>query len=164
MSASQSCPSSREERDTGAESSAAVRLRCERCGRESEYDRSIDPDIPSWVVTLSQSHCDAEGCDAGDRLVETWLDANGVARDPEETVGSGAAPSGWRTIASAPRTPRGEAAVPVIMGFAADEEGYSPTSREGFWNPHLSCWTSTLDPKWRGPQPTHWMPLPEPPQ
>ena len=57
-------------------------LRCENCGRSMAYERSIDPSIPAWVAILSQSHCDAGGCDTGDRLIETWLDADGVARDP----------------------------------------------------------------------------------
>lgn len=61
---------------------APLRLVCERCGRSMDYDRAIDPDLPAWVATLSQSHCDAEDCDTGDRLIETWLDADGVARDP----------------------------------------------------------------------------------
>jgi hypothetical protein len=63
---------------------AAVRLVCEKCGRAEDYDRSIDLNLPAWVATLSQSHCDAEGCDTGDRHIETWLDATGVARDPAE--------------------------------------------------------------------------------
>ncbi len=60
----------------------SIKLACESCGRSMEYDRGIDPSIPAWVETLSQSHCDAPGCDTGDRLIETWLDADGVARDP----------------------------------------------------------------------------------
>lgn len=73
--------------------------------------------------------------------------------------------SEWRHISTAPKTAVGDAAELLILGFAPDEEGYAPTSREGFWNPHLECWVSTLDPTFqRGPQPTHWMPLPAPPQ
>jgi hypothetical protein len=59
-------------------------IKCERCGRTALYERSIDPDIPAWVHTLSQSHCDQASCDTGDTLIETWLDADGVARDPAE--------------------------------------------------------------------------------
>jgi hypothetical protein len=62
--------------------SAALLLVCERCGRSMEYGRDIDSDIPAWVATLSQSHCDADDCDTGDRVIETWLDRSGVARDP----------------------------------------------------------------------------------
>ena len=65
---------------------STVRLICERCGRSMDYDRAIDPGLPTWVTTLSQSHCDAAACDTGDRLIETWLDVDGVARDPAESV------------------------------------------------------------------------------
>jgi len=57
-------------------------LACEKCGRRAPYFLSTDPSIPEWVETLSQSHCDALGCDTGDRLIETWLDRSGCARDP----------------------------------------------------------------------------------
>lgn len=59
-----------------------IKLRCEKCGRSMSYDRAMDRSIPKWVITLSQSHCDAEGCDTSDYHVETWLDAAGLARDP----------------------------------------------------------------------------------
>lgn len=62
--------------------SGAVTLVCEKCGRRAPYLRSNDPTLPVWVGTLSQSHCDLPGCDTGDRLIETWLDASGFARDP----------------------------------------------------------------------------------
>lgn len=68
--------------------SAFVQLVCQRCGRTDKYRRALDPFIPDWVATLSQSHCDAEGCDTGDRHIETWLDAHGVARDPLEEAHS----------------------------------------------------------------------------
>lgn len=67
---------------------SALILRCESCGRWTAYERSIDPTIPAWVSELVQSHCDAEGCDTGDRLIETWLDTDGVARDPLSTTSS----------------------------------------------------------------------------
>lgn len=59
-------------------------LRCEKCGREEAYNRSLDPGIPRWVAVLAQSHCDAIGCDTADRHIERWLDSNGVERDPAE--------------------------------------------------------------------------------
>lgn len=62
--------------------SAFVSLVCERCGRSMKYRRILDPHLPDWVATLSQSHCDADACDTGDRHIETWLDAKGLARDP----------------------------------------------------------------------------------
>jgi hypothetical protein len=73
--------------------------------------------------------------------------------------------SPWQPIETAPKTPDGEAAVAVILGFAPDEEGFSPSTCEGFWNPPLGRWCSTLDPGWKdSPQPTHWMALPASPQ
>jgi hypothetical protein len=72
---------------------------------------------------------------------------------------------GWQPIETAPKTEPHCAAVAVILGFAPDEEGFSPSTCEGFWNPPLNRWCSTLDPTWKhGPQPTHWMPLPDPPK
>lgn len=62
--------------------SAFVSLVCERCGRSMKYRRILDPSLPDWVTTLSQSHCDAAACDTGDRHIERWLDAGGVERDP----------------------------------------------------------------------------------
>lgn len=65
--------------------SRSITLICEKCGRRAPYFRSSDPSLPLWVETLSQSHCDLAGCDTGDRLIETWLDADGSARDPLPT-------------------------------------------------------------------------------
>lgn len=67
----------------------SITIRCEKCGRTAPYSRALDPDIPAWVETLSQSHCDAESCDTGDRHVETWLDAAGHALDPLAQGGRG---------------------------------------------------------------------------
>lgn len=61
-----------------------ITLVCDKCGRRAPYFRSTDPSIPEWVDTLSQSHCDAPGCDTGDRHTETWLDGEGVARDSRQ--------------------------------------------------------------------------------
>ena len=69
--------------------------------------------------------------------------------------------SEWRPIESAPR----DFGTRIIMGFAADEEGYSPPSYEGFWSEADQQWRMTSDPSWKSsPQPTHWMPLPAPPK
>jgi hypothetical protein len=66
----------------------------------------------------------------------------------------------WQPIESAPKSGQ----VRIILGFAADEEGYTLPSREGYWNATLRRWVSTLDPSWaQSPIPTHWMPLPDPP-
>jgi len=73
--------------------------------------------------------------------------------------------SEWQPIATAPKAPEGEAVVILLLGFAADEEGYAPLTREGFWLASLQRWSSSLDPGWSSsPQPTHWMPLPDPPK
>ena len=86
--------------------------------------------------------------------------------------------SEWRPIETAPKNPEGDFSKlgqPIILGFAKDEEGYDLSSREGYWRPALgpgengrsyaAGWVSTLDPHVPQPylQPTHWMPLPEPP-
>ncbi len=62
--------------------SFCLTLVCEKCGRRAPYFRSTDPGLPEWVETLSQSHCDAPGCDTSDRHIERWLDADGIERDP----------------------------------------------------------------------------------
>jgi len=71
----------------------------------------------------------------------------------------------WLPIETAPKTELGQAAEIIIMGYAPDEEGYSPTSREGFWSPSDDEWRLFGDPGWKNPpQPTHWMPLPAAPR
>lgn len=71
----------------------------------------------------------------------------------------------WQPIATAPKDADTHGMTPtVILGFVADEEHYSPRSREGYWDHALGRWSSVLDPAWTwSPQPTHWMPLPDPP-
>jgi hypothetical protein len=72
---------------------------------------------------------------------------------------------GWQPIETAPKDGGKLGLCPtILLGFKADEEGCAPPSREGYWSLSLLMWVSTLDPTWSsGPQPTHWMPLPEPP-
>ena len=68
----------------------------------------------------------------------------------------------WKPIETAIK---GDDCEPIILGFAADEEGYSPSSREGFWSEVRQRWMLWSDPTWdSSPQPTHWMPLPSPPK
>lgn len=51
-----------------------IRLRCRRCSREMNYERSIDPDVPPTVTLIVSSQCDQ--CDNGDFGTETWYDEN----------------------------------------------------------------------------------------
>ena len=71
----------------------------------------------------------------------------------------------WQPIETAPKGD-GETCFPrILLGFAPDEEHFSPETREGFWSHTLSRWASSLDPGWASsPQPTHWQPLPDPPK
>ncbi len=71
----------------------------------------------------------------------------------------------WQPIETAPKMQGVDGLTQrVLLGFAADEEGYALPSREGAWSMVLHRWTSTLDPMWaESPLPTHWMPLPPPP-
>lgn len=71
----------------------------------------------------------------------------------------------WQPIDTAPKTrDRSGLSHMIILGFAADEEGYTLPSREGFWNHELGRWVSTLDPAYsQSAHPTHWKPLPDPP-
>lgn len=82
---------------------------------------------------------------------------------------------GWRPIESAPREPDQYGLTPtIILGFAPDEEGYSLPSHEGYWRPAVSTftpaekpgWVTCIDPNVPEPyaQPTHWRPLPAPPE
>jgi len=52
-----------------------IRLFCQCCGKSMEYERSIDPSIPSEVVRITQPHCDE--CWNGECEEETWWDADG---------------------------------------------------------------------------------------
>mgnify|MGYP003659371935 FL=1 len=75
-------------------------------------------------------------------------------------------PTGWQDIATGPKDVDAYDGLTrrIILGFAPDEENYSPESCEGHWNPSLQRWSSTLDPGWEtSPQPTHWMERPAPP-
>jgi len=73
--------------------------------------------------------------------------------------------SGWQDIATAPKElDLSGLTQNIILGFAADEEGYTLPSREGCWSSTLNRWVSSIDPTWKGSsQPTHWMPLPAAP-
>lgn len=76
---------------------------------------------------------------------------------PDET-------GGWQSMETAPKELVDGMAPTILLGFAPDEENYSPRSREGYWDSSLGRWSSVLDPSWTwSPQPTHWQPLPSPP-
>jgi len=66
----------------------------------------------------------------------------------------------WRPIETAPKD---KDAPEILLGYAPDEEGYSPPSKEGWWNVGRQRWVWSSDPNYDCPQPTHWMPLPAPP-
>lgn len=59
----------------------AIKLCCGKCGREMDYDRSIDPDIPNVVKTIVSDICDK--CDNGDFGGERYFDACGRELDFE---------------------------------------------------------------------------------
>lgn len=59
----------------------AILLRCRHCKREMQYERTIDPDVPSNVAVIESSKCDV--CDDGDFGTETWFDAAGEVVVPE---------------------------------------------------------------------------------
>lgn len=74
----------------------------------------------------------------------------------------------WQPIDTAPKEKDDTGLSPRIMlGFAPDEEDYTLPSCEGYWrNSEKPGWVSCMDPDVPNPysQPTHWMPLPEPPK
>ena len=87
----------------------------------------------------------------------TAIRDSGIAKDQ---------PQWWQDIATGPKDVDAYDGLTrrIILGFAPDEENYSPESCEGHWNPSLQRWSSTLDPGWEtSPQPTHWMERPAPP-
>ncbi len=58
----------------------SIRLICSGCGKEQDYDRDIDDDIPSCVKTIV-SQCPE--CNGGDFGSEVWLDVVGREIDWE---------------------------------------------------------------------------------
>lgn len=59
----------------------AIRLCCAKCGREMDYDRSIDPSIPDNVKTIISTACDK--CCHGDFGSERYFDVVGRELDFE---------------------------------------------------------------------------------
>ena len=57
-----------------------IKLECTGCGNHMEYDRSIDPSIPTSVVRIVHNICNQ--CDNGDRGVERWYNAQGERVQP----------------------------------------------------------------------------------
>lgn len=130
-------------------------LSCPFCGGEPVLTPASDTD-----PTLLWPGCPA--CDVWLESVGAW---NRRARPTGEPA-EGGEREGWRPIETAPKDGDADSLTEsVLLGFAPDEEGFSPTAREGFWHTELQCWASALSPDWRdGPQPTHWQPLPEAPR
>ena len=54
-----------------------IRLVCTGCGREADYDRSIDQSIPAEVVKIVMNECDECNAAAGGYGTEEWYDASG---------------------------------------------------------------------------------------
>jgi hypothetical protein len=66
----------------------------------------------------------------------------------------------WLPIEIAPKTPFET----IILGYQA-VDGWAGESNEGYWSPSGGEWRASTSPEWIDqPQPTHWMPLPEPPK
>jgi hypothetical protein len=55
-----------------------IKLRCQ-CGNAMDYDRSIDPSIPTSVAAILSTQCPE--CDDGGFGTETWFDTNGCELD-----------------------------------------------------------------------------------
>ncbi|KPM23039.1 hypothetical protein AAJ72_08945 [Citromicrobium sp. RCC1885] len=53
----------------------AIKLTCRCCKRSRDYDRRVDPSLPSNVAAIETDLCDH--CDTGDFGSETWFDAAG---------------------------------------------------------------------------------------
>lgn len=78
----------------------------------------------------------------------------------------------WQPIDTAPKEPDSTGLTPkIILGFAPDEENWTLESCEGHWSPEPwkergPCFVSSVDPDdpQEPAQPTHWMPLPDPPK
>jgi len=58
-----------------------IRLVCGGCGREMDYPRSCDPDLPNVVKTIKTTECDK--CSKGDFGHETYFDVAGRQLDFE---------------------------------------------------------------------------------
>jgi hypothetical protein len=87
--------------------------------------------------------------------------ANLRASPPEGGAPAAASEAvGWQPIETAPK----DVNATILMGYAPDEEGFSPRTSEGFWSQAEQRWVKTSDPGWKtSPQPTHWQELPPAP-
>ncbi len=87
-------------------------------------------------------------------------------QDSKDDTAVSTASNDWRPISTADkRACTLGGGDPILMGYTPDEEGHFPRSSEGFWKPSIDKWVMAIDPDWHeAPQPTHWMPMPEPPR
>ena len=117
------------------------------------------------IRTLSDAACSYNGFMAADddeisnlrNRLGDFDEALAVLTNLVERAGE---PVAWRPIETAPRGQYEQ----IIAGFAEDEEGYSPDSREMWFSEESQMWKLSSDPNWSDPpQPTHWQPLPTAP-
>lgn len=131
---------------------------CPFCGGKAALTE-VEPS--GYIVECTNGVCNAStnvryscGEDARPLVIEQWN---------RRTYGRAlvGALAGWQPIETAPHGVFDT----IIGGFVMDEENYQPPSREMFWSVPGENWRLTSDPQWNScPQPTHWMPLPQPPQ
>lgn len=65
----------------------------------------------------------------------------------------------WQPIETAPK----DGSMLLVYGrpFSDDGQGYAKAAHVAWWEDSDECWTPQSHAAWT--EPTHWMPLPEPP-
>lgn len=106
-----------------------------------------------WRV-LFDSHHEADGCEHTSEAARAAAEAAWAEWCASAALVPAGEADGWRPIAEAPRD-----GTPVLVAIAGGDFNAGTAQ----WDVDRGCWTYPCAVHGPGLDPTHWMPLPEPP-